>query len=161
MTRINIYTAAADADDTPKLEGWFDPAKAVESTAEATEWNERAGHMVSLVAGGFEEHEHLYRTPGGRWVLNHWSNWAGGADTYTFVTDTEAKDWLLRNGSDGLVEKYFGENPDEAPPGRPEIGGVVSTRLGDLLPPLDKWADENDMNRAEAIREAVRRLIQA
>ncbi len=162
MSRVNIYSHPDPEDpygpEEPKVEGWFDPAKAVEAVEEDTRWD---GSNNVSIHGGRWEHEKLYRTPGGRWVLNHWSQWEGGQDTYRFLGDQAAKQWLLVNGSDSVIEKYFGELAEEAGPGRPEIGGVVNTRLGDLLPLLDVWAEENGMKRAEAIREAVRRMVQA
>lgn len=113
----------------------------------------RAGR--SKVAGGQWEHEHLYRTPGGRWVLNHWSQWQGSRETYRFITDDQARDWLLRNESDAIVEKWFGALAEESGPGRPEIGGAVHVRLGEELARVDAWADEQKIKRAEAVRRLV------
>lgn len=158
MTRINIYLSD---EDGKALDGWFNPGTAVESVAENTEWNEAVGHLVSLVTSA-EDHEQLYRTAGGRWVLNHWSNWRAAPDTYKFVSDAEAKDWLLRNGSDEVAERWFGPIAQEAGPGRPEVGGAVHARLGqDLLDRLDAWGASRALTRAEAIRHLLDAAMQA
>ncbi|HEY2763440.1 MAG TPA: hypothetical protein VGJ13_05420 [Pseudonocardiaceae bacterium] len=101
----------------------------------------------------------LYRTAKGRWVLRTWSNWQGEVDTYSYVTEDDARDWLIFNAEEDAAQKYFGEIEDERGPGRPEVGGAVHVRLGDLLPSLDAWASRAAVSRADAVREAVRRLL--
>ncbi|MET9712562.1 hypothetical protein [Nocardiopsis alba] len=39
--------------------------------------------------------------------------------------------------------------------GRPKIGNIVSVAMGDTLPKVDAYAQENDIKRAEAIRTLV------
>jgi hypothetical protein len=162
MSRINVYEPVSehdydlDRDAKPRLAGHFDDDKATRID-ENREWD---GHnMTSVVAGGTFEHECLYRTAGGRWVLNHWSQWEGVQPTYRFVSDAVARDWLLRNGSDTEVAKWFGPVASEAGPdlgGRPEVGGTVSTAVGtDRLAAVDRWAAENGVTRAEAIRRLL------
>ena len=74
---------------------WFDSDRA-EKFDEELEWN---GHnRISIATGSQWEHETLYRTAGGRWVLYHWSQWQGSRDTYEEASNNEAARWLARNG---------------------------------------------------------------
>ncbi len=86
--------------------GWFDRAKA-EKFEEATRWN--GNNHVSIATGSQWDHQALYRTAGGRWVLHGWSQWEGRPERYRFISADEAREWLLLNQEDGAVEKYFGE----------------------------------------------------
>jgi len=70
---------------------WFDITKATEFD-EGTRWD--GSNHVSLVAGGKFDHEKLYRTAGGRWILNHWSQWQGSRETYEEISNDEAARWL-------------------------------------------------------------------
>jgi hypothetical protein len=72
---------------------WFDPAKATE-WEEATWWN--GNNHISRATGSQWEHETLYRTAGGAWVLHHWSQWQGSTESYTLVSASEAAAWLVR-----------------------------------------------------------------
>lgn len=36
-----------------------------------------------------------------------------------------------------------------------DLGGLVHVRLGELLPKVDHWAAEHEVNRAEAVRELL------
>lgn len=125
MARINVYRPADEYEDGPVLEGWFDSAKA-EVFEEATRWDGQ--NKVSAVAPIFH-HEALYRTRGGRWVLNHWSQWQGTTETYTFIDDEQARMWLLKCGHDDAVKRYFGAIEEERGPGRPAVGAVLNVRL--------------------------------
>jgi hypothetical protein len=158
MTRINVY-------DYPEYEpavfaGWFDDDKA-EVVNESQQWD--GNNMVPLVTGSYAEHEALYRTAAGRWVLHHWSQWQGSHPTYRFLTDDEARNWLLRDEDYGLVEKWFGEMDDESGPnpvGKPEIGGRATVLFGtDLLARVDDYAASRGEKRAEAIRDLLARAL--
>ncbi len=46
---------------------------------------------------GRTEHEDLYRTAGGHWVLNHWSQYEGSPEFWLWQTDDEASKWLVRH----------------------------------------------------------------
>lgn len=76
---------------------WFDEGKAT-AFDEETDWN--GSNHISKATGSQWEHERLYRTAGGRWVLNHWSNWQGSRETYREVGNTEAAVWMVQNGHD-------------------------------------------------------------
>jgi hypothetical protein len=76
---------------------WFDD-KSAQSWEEETRWD---GHNhVSKVAGGKFDHEKLYRTKGGIYVIHHWSRWQGSIDSYEGVTPEVAARWLSENGRD-------------------------------------------------------------
>ena len=102
------------------------------------------------------------RTPGGRWVRNSdRSRYHNGADVYQFLTDDEARDWLLRSeDNDEAIERFFGDQGDEAGPapiGRPSMGDapVVTVKIpADLLARIDAAADDAGVARAEWIRRA-------
>lgn len=158
MTRINVYSQPDEygtygsPDAGPELLGWFDYDKA-EKIHEDTEWDGR--NHISVATGSQWDHEMLLRTAQGRWVLETYSNRQGVMNTCRFVSDTEAREWLLRNNDDANAAKYFGPVEEERGPGRPKIGGEVLVRLGDLLDDVDAYAKENGQSRAEVIRIAV------
>lgn len=152
MARVNIF------NEDQELIGWFDDEKA-ESFKEASWWN--GSNHISVATGSQYEHEILYRTVGGRWVLNCWSQWQGVPESYRFMTDQEAQTWLLANEEDEAVEKYFGEIEDERGPGRPEIGPEVYTRLSaDMIEQLDAAAKLADVSRAEIIRRLLEKALE-
>jgi hypothetical protein len=158
MPRINIYDHATDEFDQsePQLIGWFNPDSAT-SYEEATEWD--GNNHVSVNPVGQYGHQMLYRTKGGRWILNTWSQYQGVADRYEFIDDDTAKDWLIRNNEDDAAEQWFGALEEESGPnlgGRPAVGTKVETRLpDDLLARLDERAETEGVARAEMIRRLV------
>lgn len=150
MTRINVYTAA-DEYDAPALAGWFDPDSA--HTVEGRrEWD---GNNMADVHVGANRWQTLYRTKGGRYVLRQESAWTTEQTTHEFVTDTSAKQWLLINESDDLVEQWFGEIEEEKGPGRPEIGPMVNVRLGEELTAKVDAARTEGESRAAAVRRLL------
>lgn len=85
---------------------WFDTSKAKKFTEE-TEWDGR--NHVSLATGSQFDHETLYRTAGGRWILNHWSQWQGSRPSWREIDDEEAARWLVRNtysSHEACAEEY-------------------------------------------------------
>lgn len=150
MARVNIYRL--DEFDGKVLEGWFDP-KASESFEEATRWD--GNNSVSVVADSKYGHEELYRTKKGRWVLNRWSQWQGVEETYEFIGDEHAREWLLKCERDEAVEKYFGDLDEESGPGRPEIGKPINVRLGDDLQARVDAAALPGEKRAATIRRLL------
>jgi hypothetical protein len=155
MTRINVYTDIDEyGADTGELAGWFNTDSA-EQFNQDTEWD--GSNLIGVITKSQWVYEYLYRTKGGRWVLNHDEHrYRNGPDTYRFINDDEARDWLLRSQcNDEAVKRFFGEVEEESGPGRPEIGGAVHVRLGDLLGRVDLYARESKYSRAEAIRELV------
>jgi hypothetical protein len=78
-------------DDTGR---WFDEEKAT-SWAETKTFN--GNNMISDATGELWEHETLYRTAGGRWILYHWSDWQGVMDTWREIgSNAKAAQWLVR-----------------------------------------------------------------
>ncbi len=73
---------------------WFDTEK-VEHFAEGTKWD--GSNHISKATGGQWEHESLYRTAGGLWILNCWSNYQGSQDSYEEVSSEESAKWVLKN----------------------------------------------------------------
>lgn len=155
MNRIKITKSELNYDDegtTLTLVGWFDSDSAVEYR-EAREWNGQ--NLVGVNNLGDYGHQILYRTAMGRWVLNTWSQWVGVPQTYEYVDDQRARDWLLINDHDDAVTKWFGFPEPERGPGRPEKGPAVSVRLDDQLAPVDTYAAAEGISRAEAVRQLV------
>jgi len=74
--------------------GWFDPS-ASEKWDEKTRWDGR--NRISLATGSQWNHEILYRTRSGTWIVNWWSQYQGRTETYRQVDVTEAVAWLIRN----------------------------------------------------------------
>lgn len=76
---------------------WFDPERATRYE-ESTVWD---GHRrISRATGTPWDHEVLYRTERGHWILYRWSQWQGVADHWEEISPEEAVRWLLRNGHD-------------------------------------------------------------
>lgn len=73
---------------------WFSPDSAAKFS-EATRWN--GNNHISRATGSQWDHETLYYTKSGRWVLNHWSQWQGSLEKYTEITESEAVSWLVNN----------------------------------------------------------------
>ena len=73
---------------------WFDDAKA-KRWEEETRWN--GNNHVSKATGSQWEHETLYRTAGGIYVVHHSSQWQGSTDTIEEVTASDAAKWLSTN----------------------------------------------------------------
>jgi hypothetical protein len=72
---------------------------------EATRWDGR--NQISVPTGSQWDHERLYFTKSGKWVLNSFSNYQGSLETYTQIDQDEAITWLVQNDhgdSDKLTE---------------------------------------------------------
>jgi hypothetical protein len=85
---------------------WFDVEAA--SRFDEDTWCD-GRDQVSCATGDPAEHEILYRTAGGRWVLHHWSQRNGARDIYTEIDDDDAAQWLVRNGyppHPACIEEY-------------------------------------------------------
>lgn len=83
---------------------WFD-ANAAENFAEDTRWD---GHNhISVATGSQWDHEELYRTRSGRWILHTWSQWQGSREHYAIVSDDAARTWLTDQDHGADVERLF------------------------------------------------------
>lgn len=146
MDRTNIF---ADHDDH-RIIGWFD------WDAIKGRWSDRDHNGNG--SRGTGRGEEVILTAGGKWVMNHWTAWQGESSTRVYITPDEAREWLIANNEDAAAEEHFGDIPDEEdrrPGGRPEIGGRVTTALGDRLEEIDAYAAARGLSRAEAIRRLV------
>jgi hypothetical protein len=87
---------------------WFDPSKA-QVWEEATRWDGR--NHISRATGSQWDHEQLYRTAGGAWIIHRWSQWQGSTPSYTQITPAEAAAWLVRAEEDPPeeLEQYVTE----------------------------------------------------
>jgi len=86
---------------------WFDMDK-TEEFKEAEYWD--GNNHISKATGSQWEHERLYRTASGRWILNHWSQWQGSIETYIEINDDEAARWLVINEQESAIVKDIIEN---------------------------------------------------
>lgn len=153
MTRTNILERT---DDGPRVIGWFDPARATKYH-ESTTWD--GSNRVSDATGSHTEHEILYRTAGGRWILHRWSAWQGVAATYRYVDDAAAREWLLRCGHDDAVAEHLGPVAEESEPprvGRPPEGVPIQVRIpAEHIAQVDALASAAGVTRPEWIRQAI------
>jgi len=163
MSRINIYKSYTDYEyegtGEPVLLGWFDPAKA-EVFEQDKRWD--GNNMVGVITGSEWIDEYLYRTKGGRWVRNHDAHrYCNGPDTYEFLTDEQAKDWLLRSEcNDDAVERFFGVIEEERGPGRPKVGEQVCfTVPAEDLTAIDEIAAYITSSRSAVLRDAVAEYV--
>lgn len=77
--------------------GWFDLGAAT-AFKESQHFDGR--NMISDATHSQWEHEKLYRTKRGTYVLHAWSQWQGSGESWQRLEVTEAADWLVRNGHD-------------------------------------------------------------
>ena len=86
--------------------GWFNEESAVKFS-EDTYWN--GNNYISVATGSQWDHEALYYTKSGNWVLNSWSQYQGSRETYEKISESAAIDWLVKNDRaddiDDLPEK--------------------------------------------------------
>lgn len=53
------------------------------------------GRNFSSIATG--EHEAMYLSASGTWILRSWSDWQGSAESWTQIDDGTAVEWLILN----------------------------------------------------------------
>lgn len=134
---------------------WADLARA-EAYADGTRWTGEA--MVGLNSRSQWIDETLYRTAGGRWLLNtDATRCNNGPDSYRYLTDDEARDWLIRTGEhEEAVQRHFGEPEEERGPGRPAIGAQVKIAMNPaVVAAVDAAAESAGLSRSEWVRRAV------
>lgn len=78
--------------------GWFDLDAVTKRYPEATYFDGR--HQISRATGSQWEHQELYVTRRGVYVLHYWSQWQGTRDQWIRMTATQAAEWLTQNGYD-------------------------------------------------------------
>lgn len=83
---------------------WFETKRA-KSWDENTRWN--GNNHVSCATGTQWDHERLWRTGKGVYVLHHWSQWQGSGESWTIVDDHTAHTWLVDQGHSDDVPAEF------------------------------------------------------
>ena len=89
-TKMNTLTTVKDGSGR-----YFDLNTATQYN-EGTEFD--GNNMISIATGSQWEHEKLYHSASGTWILNHWSQWQGSTERDTVIDDTAAAIWLANNG---------------------------------------------------------------
>lgn len=144
--RINVFTYDMYMGSR-QYAGHFDRASAEKfiSAEDSDAWDDTRTHAE------------LFRTKGGRWVRCDWNQWQGSTPHRWFIGEDEAERWLLAEGHDEAVQRFFGEVAEESGPnlgGRPGIGPKVDTRLDpETLARVD--ALRNGRDRADVLRELI------
>lgn len=85
MNRINLTDGSGR---------WFDEEKAI--AYEEDSWFDGNNH-VSRATGSKYEHEELYQTASGKWIIYAWSQWQGTPQSYTEIDREQARIWLSTN----------------------------------------------------------------
>ena len=74
---------------------WFDSEKA-EFYKENIYHDGR--NFISMATRSQFEHETIYITKSGKFILNHWSNWQGSVETYEIISKDDAAEWFGKQG---------------------------------------------------------------
>ena len=162
MDRITIYSDEYDEyGNRPRL-GWFDLDAAQHILTEDDSWN--GNNMIGNVSGLQLGRARLYRTAGGRWV-DHTdaSREFNGPNSWTFLTDDEAREWMVKSGGDkaeAALKEWFPETPDEIGPdpkgGRPAVGPTINVAFPrELLDRIDNAAQKSGLTRAAWLRQVA------
>lgn len=77
--------------------GWFN-LETAKSWRETTHWD--GSNHISNATGSQWDHEALYRTRSGGWVLNHWPQRQGSGESWILIEPQDAAAWLIRCGLD-------------------------------------------------------------
>ena len=80
--------------DSPR---WFNDSTATKFD-EDSRWD--GNNHISRATGSQWDHQALYYTASGRWILNSWSQWQGTEDTYEEVSQADAIEWLISQDVD-------------------------------------------------------------
>ena len=161
MNRITIYGSQMNHEGGYDRLGWFDLDAAEHILEENSRWDGQV--MRGVISGMQINRAQLYRTSGGRWVENQDSRPEfNGPNEWRFLTDDEARDWMVKSGGDEAeqaLQKWFPETPDEAGPslgGRPAVGPKVEVRLDpETLAAVDARASKEGVKRAEMLRRLI------
>jgi hypothetical protein len=87
---------------------WFDVEKA-EIFPEAAYWN--GANYVSKSTESPWEHQELYKTASGRYILHYWADLQPALESLVMISSVVAAKWLAVNeyGPDELCEEEFAE----------------------------------------------------
>lgn len=163
MARIQVLTTDEFGDTV--LVGWFTREKAT-TYGEDTEWD--GDNHISKATGSQWDHETLYRTAGGRWVLGRTSQRAKNPiPTYHYLDNDAAREWLIVQDHHDAVTEHFGEMEEEWGPDRPKPVSVPtvttgSTKTRTILIPTDGTEvvlEHGDGRTAQVVQTAVHVVI--
>lgn len=161
MNRITIYSTRVNSEGGYDRLGWFDLDAAEHVLEENSRWDGQ--NMRGVISGMQINRAQLYRTSGGRWVENQDSRPEfNGPNVWRFLTDDEAREWMIKSGgaeAEESLAKWFPDTPEESGPnlgGRPTVGPKVEVRLDpDTLAKVDARATEEGVKRAEMLRRII------
>jgi hypothetical protein len=161
MNRITIYETDEYSGERVRI-GHFDLDAATVALKEDDQWD--GNNMRGKVSGMQINRAYLYRTAGGRWVehSDH-SPEFNGPNIWRFLSDDEAREWMLKSGdaeAEEALEKYFPETPEEEGPnprgGRPAIGPTFPVAFPrDLLTRVDAAAKKSGLSRSAWLRQVA------
>ena len=84
---------------------WFDADKA--SLYEEDTFHD-GRNFISKATGSQWEHEFIYVTKSGKFILNHYSNFQGSRETYELISKEAAAAWFTKQGfSDDDIPEVF------------------------------------------------------
>ncbi|WP_033024029.1 CopG family transcriptional regulator [Streptomyces capuensis] len=164
MTRVNFH-------DEDGILRWFDDEATREDIPEGRNWN--GNNWIGACSGLQTNRAYLYLTKGGRWIEHQDArNEFNGANSYRYLTEEEARQWLIRAadaGRDGedaekALERLFPDMPEESGPeadgpskgGRPRVGPPISVAFPEeLLARIDEAAKKEKISRAEWLRRVA------
>lgn len=157
MQRITIYDTDEFGDRVRLGHFDLDAAECVLEEDDTWDGNNMRGNVSRMQIN----RAHLYHTSGGRWVehSDHRPEF-NGPNIWRFLTDDEAREWMIKSGGSEAEEalaKYFPDTPDEVGPGsqggRPAIGPTINVAYPkDLLDQIDAAAKTAKVSRAEWLR---------
>ena len=155
MTRIVVMEAEEDeyGQIVRRAAGWFNADKA-ERVPGLREWD--GNNMACVHLQDPHRGQNLYRTAGGRYVLETWSQWQGEDTRHEFIAPERAREWLIVNGDDALAARWFGQLEEESGPGRPKIGDPFKLALPDDLRSRLEQLQEPGEPLAETMRRGLR-----
>ena len=90
-----MHRIAVNDPDTGAVTGtWFDRDRA---TKYEEDRDYDGSRWISRATGSQWNHEVLFRTASGRWILNEWSQYGNRLEKYYEVSEATAHAWLLAN----------------------------------------------------------------
>ncbi|GAA2680029.1 hypothetical protein GCM10010400_49240 [Streptomyces aculeolatus] len=151
---------------------WFDDDSVREKIPESTRWEEGMGSRIGVCSGMQINRAYLMLTEGGRWVLHEDQRPEyDGPDRYEWLTDDQAKAWLVRSAeghddnaevAEEALQRLWPDLPEESGPkgGRPAIGPAISVSYQpDLLKRVDAAAAKAGLSRAAWLRQAAEKAL--
>lgn len=165
MQRITIYSQVDEYGEQERL-GYFDLDAATHVLEEDTYWD--GNNHRGKVSGLQTTRADLYRTSGGRWVEHDdASREFNGPNRWSFLTDDEAREWMIKSGgvdAEEALAKWFPDTPEESGPapqgGRPAIGPTINVAYPrELLDKIEAAADKAGLSRAAWLRKVAEEAV--